>query len=547
MSLFSIIDNISAENEPVKQYAPGSDERKKVKDELQRQLKQQVEIPVIIGGKEYKTASTTDILAPHDLKTRLGAFHNSTPETINEAVEAATEAAVKWSKTEWEERAAIFYKAAELLSGKYRDIINAATMLGQSKNVMQAEIDSACEIIDFWRFNVSFLVEIYRQQPPVNPKGTWNKLEYRPLEGFVFAISPFNFTSIAANLSCSPVLMGNVCIWKPASTAVLSAYYLMKLYKEAGLPDGVINMIPGRGAEVGDLVFERMELAGIHFTGSTPTFNRIWKKIGENLNRNLYRKYPRVVGETGGKGFVFAFNDVDIDELCTALVRGAFEYQGQKCSAASRAYIPKSIARKVTDRLGDMISKISVGDVLDFRNFMNAVIDKKAYGKIVSHIEEARQSKDADILIGGTYSDDKGYFIHPTVIEARNPVYKSMVEEIFGPVLTVYFYDDDYEENALKLVDKSTPYALTGAVFSKDREKIGRASRILINSAGNFYINDKPTGAVVGQQPFGGSRGSGTNDKAGSYLNLLRWVSPRTVKENFNPPADFTYPFMLES
>ncbi len=533
-------------NERIMDYIPGSPEKTLLKAELERQKTTPVDIGVIVDGKEIKTGNKEKIKAPHDHSQELGYYHQAGEKEIDLAINSALKARKSWSKMPMEERAAIFLKAAELLAGPYRSILNAATMLNQSKNPFQAEIDASCELIDFWRFNVYYMLGIYRDQPLQNPTGIWNRLSYRPLEGFVFAVTPFNFTSIGGNLPTAPVLMGNVAVWKPASNAVLSAYYIMKILKEAGLPDGVINMIPGKGRTVGDPVLAHPDLAGVHFTGSTPTFNAIWKTIGENLSNSIYKTYPRIVGETGGKDFVFAYNDANIKELAVALIRGAFEYQGQKCSAVSRAYIPKSIYPAVLEELKTMISHIKVGDICDFRTFMGAVIDKKSFDNIVSYIDHAKNAEDAEIIIGGTVDDSKGFFVNPTVIVTRNPHYKSMEEEIFGPILTIYVYDDGAEEETLSLLDKTSPFALTGSVFGKDRNRIRHASEKLENAAGNFYINDKPTGAVVGQQPFGGARASGTNDKAGSAINLLRWVSVRTIKETFLPATDFRYPHMVE-
>ena len=528
-------------NEPILDYAPGSPEREELKKTLNDMLSKEIEIPMIIGGKEVKSGDLGEARCPHDHQHRLATYHKGNEKYVNMAVEAALEARKTWAEMSWEDRAAIFLKAADLLSKPFRPILNAATMLGQSKNVFQAEIDSACEIIDFFRFNVYFLQEIYKQQPISAPL-TWNQMEYRPLEGFVFAVTPFNFTSIGVNLPTSPALMGNVVIWKPASTAVYPAYYAMQLLKEAGLPDGVINMVPGSGAAIGTPALNHPDLAGVHFTGSTATFQAMWRMIGNNIAK--YKSYPRIVGETGGKDFIFVHNSADIQATAVAAVRGAFEYQGQKCSAASRMYIPKSIWPKLRDVMFDMIKEIKMGDVTDFTNFMNAVIDKNAFDSIVSYIEYARKSDEAEILIGGGYDDSKGYFIEPTVIHTANPKFKTMEEEIFGPVLTVFVYDDNKYEETLHLCDETSPYGLTGSIFAQDREAILLAKNILRNAAGNFYINDKPTGAVVGQQPFGGARASGTNDKAGSFLNLIRWTSPRAIKENFYPPLDYKYPFM---
>jgi 1-pyrroline-5-carboxylate dehydrogenase len=533
-------------NELIKSYLPGSLEKLSLKKELVRQKSANVEIGPIIDGKTLQTGNTVEIRAPHDHKLLLGKYHTVGEKEVNLAIESALNARKTWSEMPMEDRASVFLRAAELLAGPYRDKINASTMLGQSKNVYQSEIDAACELIDFWRFNVKYMLEIYRQQPLVSPVEMWNRLAYRPLEGFIFAISPFNFTSIGGNLASAPVLMGNTCVWKPGSTGVLSAYYIMEILKEAGLPDGVINFVPGKGSAVGDPVLNHPNLAGIHFTGSTKVFNNMWKTIGENLSKNIYKTYPRIVGETGGKDFVFVYKDANVKEVSTALVRGAFEYQGQKCSAASRAYVPKSMWPKLSDELKGMVTDIKMGDVLDFRNFMGAVIDEKSFDNAVDYIEHAKISTDVEILVGGKCDKSKGYFVQPTIIVASDPKYKSMQEEIFGPVLTIYVYEDGLEEKTLDLVDSTSPYALTGAVFAKDRGFIQKASDRLINAAGNFYINDKPTGAVVGQQPFGGARASGTNDKAGSLINLLRWVSARTIKETFQPPTDYKYPHMIE-
>ena len=531
-------------NEPIKSYAPGTPERVELKSKLAEMRSQQIEIPLIIGGKEIRTGKTGKCVLPHNHGTVVGTYHQAGEKEVQMAIEAALKARRSWAEMEWQDRLAIFLKAAELLAGPWRQVLNAATMLGQSKNVFQAEIDSACELIDFFRFNAYYAMQIYEHQPPYSPKGTWNRMEYRPLEGFIFAVTPFNFTSIAGNLPSSPAMMGNVVLWKPASSAVYSAYYLMKLFQEAGVPDGVINFVPGPGGSVGNPVMNSPELAGIHFTGSTATFQTMWKTVGGNI-RN-YKWYPRIVGETGGKDFVFAHHSADIEELGVALIRGAFEYQGQKCSAASRAYIPKSLWTDLKAYLIRELKTIKMGDVEDFSNFMNAVIDAGAYATITEYIKFIKKSDDAEIIYGGEFDDSKGYFIEPTIAVTRNPHFRTMEEEIFGPVLTVYVYDDDKYEETLHLCDRTSPYGLTGAVFAKDRDAIILADRILVNAAGNFYINDKPTGAVVGQQPFGGSRASGTNDKAGSYLNLIRWVTPRTIKENFIPPRDYRYPFMAE-
>ncbi|MCF7801645.1 MAG: L-glutamate gamma-semialdehyde dehydrogenase [Candidatus Marinimicrobia bacterium] len=528
-------------NEPIKNYAPGSPERASLKAKLAELKNQTFEIPLIIGGKEIKTGKLGECRMPHNHKHLLATYHQATAKEIEMAVEASQKAWETWSNMPWEARAAIFQRVAILLSGPYRDLINAATMLGQSKTAFQAEIDSACELIDFFNFNVDYMWKLYEEQPPLNPKGIWNYVQYRPLEGFVFAVTPFNFTSIAGNLPAAPATMGNVVLWKPASSAVYSAYFIMQLFKEAGLPDGVINFIPGSGSVVGPTVMKSRLLAGIHFTGSTAVFQSMWRTVGENIAN--YATYPRIVGETGGKDFIVAHESAEIDALATAMVRGGFEYQGQKCSAVSRVYIPKSIWPKVKAKYLSQLDEISVGDVEDLGNFMNAVIDKAAFTSIVDYIEYAKKSKDAEIITGGTYDDSVGYFIQPTTIVTADPHFKTMEEEIFGPVLTIHVYDGSFTD-ALQLCDKTSPYALTGAVFAKDRAAVLEAMDILKHSAGNFYINDKPTGAVVGQQPFGGSRASGTNDKAGSIFNLTRWVSVRTIKENFLPPTDFKYPFM---
>jgi len=533
-------------NEPIYQYVPGSCERDLLKKELTKQKNEQVEIPLIIGGQEIRTGKTEDVRSPHEHSRKLGTYHKAGREEIKMAIEAARKARVTWSQMPMEHRASIFLKAADLLATKYRYVLNAATMLGQSKNVMQAEIDSACELIDFWRFNVSYMNEIYQGQPPMSAKGMWNRVEYRPLEGFVFAITPFNFTAIGGNLPTAPAMLGNVVLWKPASTAMLSAYYVMKILKEAGLPDGVINMIPGRGSELGEIVLNHPDLSGIHFTGSTSVFNSMWKTVGENLSKNVYKNYPRIVGETGGKDFIVAHPDCDVTSLSVNMVRGSFEYQGQKCSAASRAYIPRTIWPEVKKQMVAMMEKIKMGDVCEFDTFMGAVIDKSSFDNIKNYIEFARNATDAQIVYGGKCDDSKGYFIAPTLIETSNPKFKLLEEEIFGPVMTVFVYDDNKLDETLKLVDETSPYALTGAIFARNREDIVKMGIALQNASGNFYINDKPTGAVVGQQPFGGARASGTNDKAGSALNLLRWVNARSIKETFVTFTDFDYPHMKE-
>ncbi|MGH7312599.1 MAG: L-glutamate gamma-semialdehyde dehydrogenase, partial [Candidatus Rokuibacteriota bacterium] len=500
-----------------------------------------IEIAPRIGGKAVKTGKVAEATMPHDHRHVLATWHQAGAREVGQAIETALGAHPTWSRMAWEDRAAIFLRAAELLAGPWRQVLNAATMLGQSKTAHQAEIDSACELIDFWRFNVHFAEEIYRQQPLSSP-GVWNRLEHRPLEGFVFAVTPFNFTAIGGNLPTAPAILGNTVVWKPASSAIVSAHYIMALLEAAGLPPGVINMVSGAGAEVGDPALASPALAGIHFTGSTGTFQGMWESVGRHVRR--YKSYPRIVGETGGKDFVFAHPTAELPALVTALARGAFEYQGQKCSAASRAYIPASLWPQVRERLSDQVSRIRMGDVRDFTNFMGAVIDRTAFNTIKGYLDWARQSPDCEILIGGGADDGKGWFIEPTVILARRPDVRVMREEIFGPVLTVYVYPDGELDETLAMCDQGSPYALTGAIFARDRDAIARMTDALRDAAGNFYINDKPTGAVVGQQPFGGARASGTNDKAGSVLNLLRWVSPRAIKETFVPPTDFRYPFM---
>lgn len=530
-------------NETILPYLPGSPEKAEVKAQLNEMLTKEIEIPMYIGGEEVKSGNPGECCCPHDHQHLLGTYHRGDEKYVKMAVDAALEVRKTWAEMPWEERAAIFLKAADLLAGPYRRILNAATMLSQSKNVFQAEIDSACEIIDFFRFNVHYMQELYKNQPG-SAKTIWDRLEYRPLEGFVFAVTPFNFTSIAMNLPTSPALMGNVVLWKPASSAVYPAYYAMQLLKEAGLPDGVINMVPGSGASIGNPAMNNPNLAGIHFTGSTATFQTMWRVIGSNISH--YKTYPRIVGETGGKDFIFVHNSADVEEVTAATVRGAFEYQGQKCSAASRMYVPQSVWPNLKETVLKMVGEIKMGDVTDFTNFMNAVIDRAAFTTITEYIEYAKKAGDAEIITGGGYDDSKGYFIEPTIILTTDPHFKTIEEEIFGPVMTVYVYDDNKYEATLHLCDETSPYALTGAIFAKDRQAVVLADNILRNAAGNFYINDKPTGAVVGQQPFGGSRASGTNDKAGSFLNLIRWISTRSIKENFMPPKDFKYPFMSE-
>jgi len=530
-------------NEPIFPYGPGSAEKKEVKEKLNELKNKQIEIPIIIGGKEVKTGNFGECRCPHNHEHLLGTYHKAGEKEVEMAVEAALQAGKKWAKMSWQSRAAIFLRAADLLAGPYRPVLNAATMLAQSKTIYQAEIDAACELIDFFRFNAYYMQKIYEQQPE-SSIGCWNYVEQRPLEGFVFAVTPFNFTSIAGNLPTAPAMMGNVVLWKPASSAVYSAHFIMQLLKQAGLPDGVINMIPGPGGSVGNPVMANPNLAGIHFTGSTEVFQGMWKTIGNNINK--YYTYPRIVGETGGKDFIFVHESADIDVTATAIVRGAFEYQGQKCSAASRAYIPESMWNELKTKLASTVKKITMGNPEDFSNFMCAIIDRSAFATIVDYINYAKESDDAEFLTGGNYDDLKGYFIEPTIIQTTNPKFKLIEEEIFGPVITIYVYPDEKYEETLHICDQTSPYALTGAILANDRNAIMLATDILTNAAGNFYINDKPTGAVVGQQPFGGSRASGTNDKAGSIINLQRWVSPRTIKENFIPPTDFTYPHMKE-
>lgn len=528
-------------NEPVLTYAPGTSERAELKAELEAQASQVIDIPLIIGGEEIRTENTFDVVMPHARGHVIARAHGAGPEEIERAVAAALDAHADWSVTRWEDRAAIFLRAAELLAGPWRQKLNAATMLGQSKTAFQAEIDAACETIDFFRIGVHFAQQIYAMQP-MSDKGVWNRSEYRSLEGFVYAVTPFNFTAIGANLCGTPAMMGNTVIWKPGHTAVLSNYYIMRLFEEAGLPAGVINFVPGDAAQITNNLLSRPEFAGVHFTGSTRVFNTFWKTIGETID--TYQSYPRIVGETGGKDFIVAHPSADPASVKTAIVRGAFEYQGQKCSAASRAYIPASIWAELESPLVEETAALTMGDPRDFRNFLCAVIDQRAFDKIRGYIEGAQASDDADVIVGGECNDSEGWFIQPTIIVAKSPDYTSMCDEIFGPVITIYVYDDADWSETLKLVDSTSPYALTGAVLAKDRRAIREATEALRHAAGNFYINDKPTGAVVGQQPFGGARASGTNDKAGSMLNLLRWVSARTIKETFVPPTDYTYPFM---
>jgi 1-pyrroline-5-carboxylate dehydrogenase len=528
-------------NDANRTYAPGSPERAELKARLKAMSEEKIDIPLIIGGREIRTGRTEKTVMPHDHQHVLAEYHVAGPEHVQQAIAAANEARREWASWAWEDRAAVMLRAAEMLATSWRSTLNAATMLGQSKTAFQAEIDAASEMIDFWRFNTWFAQELYEEQPVSSP-GMWNQMEYRALEGFVYAITPFNFTAIGGNLTTAPALMGNTVIWKPASSAMLSGYYTMRLLEQAGMPPGVINFVPGEAVQITNQLLDSADLGGIHFTGSTAVFNSMWKKVGENIGR--YRSYPRLVGETGGKDFIVAHPSADPIEVAVAIARGGFEYQGQKCSAASRVYIPQSIWSEVRDRTVAMMKDIKMGDVRDFRNFMGAVIDKKAFAKISEYLEDAK--KNAKILAGGTAKGDEGYFIEPTLVETQDPGYRLLCEEIFGPVVTAHVYPDAKWEETLAIIDRTSPYALTGAVFARDRAAIRQASSALRNAAGNFYINDKPTGAVVGQQPFGGARGSGTNDKAGSKLNLVRWVSARTVKETLSPPRDYKYPFMAE-
>ena len=531
----------SAKNETVLQYAPGSPERIALVSKIKELKSIELDVPMFIGGKEVRTDVFGEMRPPHERKHLLGRYHKGDATHVQQAITAALSAKAAWQALSWEQRAAIFLKAADLLAGPWRPVLNGATMLAQNKNAYQAEIDSACELIDFWRFNVQYMSEIYSEQPLSGP-GMWNRLEYRPLEGFVLAVTPFNFTAIAGNLPTAPAMMGNTIVWKPAETQIYSAYYIMKLLQAAGLPDGVINLVYVPGSTVGEVCFAHHEFAGVHFTGSTGVFNSMWSTIGSNMNR--YKSYPRIVGETGGKDYIVAHPSADVKALSVAMVRGAFEYQGQKCSAASRCYIPSSIWETVKQNVSEMLKEIKMGSTEDFGNFVNAVIDEKSFDKLASFIDDAKKNPEVEIVAGGGYDKSQGFFIEPTILKVKDPMYVTMCEELFGPLLTVYVYDDAQFEEVLLLLDKTSPYALTGALFSQDRYVIETASKILVNTAGNFYINDKPTGAVVGQQPFGGSRASGTNDKAGSKLNLLRWVNARTIKETFVPPLDYTYPFL---
>ncbi len=528
-------------NEPVLNYAPGSVERQGIEKALAQLKATPIDIPMIIGGKEIRTGDKIEIRSPHNHKLILGHYYQGGPKEAQMAIDAAVEAQNAWAAMPWEHRAAIFLKAADLLAGPYRYVMNAAAMLAHSKNIFQAEIDAVCELADFWRFNAFFMQEIYKVQPDSSPL-LWNRMDHRPLEGYVFCVSPFNFVSINGNLPTAPAMLGNVAVWKPASTVAYTSYFIMKILREAGLPAGVINLIFARGGSVSDVVLKNKMLAGIHFTGSTGVFQSMWKTIGENIA--VYKSYPRIVGETGGKDFIVAHPSAEVDALATAITRGAFEYQGQKCSAASRAYLPKSLWPALKEKIVAQVSAMKMGDPEDFGNFINAVIDESAFKSITAYIDYTKTQKDAEILIGGEYDKTNGFFIKPTVIVTSNPHYKTLEEEIFGPVMTMFIYEDDEFAKTLHLCDQTSPYALTGAVFATDRSAIALAERTLRNAAGNFYINDKPTGAVVGQQPFGGGRASGTNDKAGGIQNMLRWTSPRSIKENFVPPKDFRYPFM---
>ncbi len=528
-------------NEPVRDYAPGSPERASLQLRLEQMKGERLDVPLKIGGEEVRTGTTTEAVMPHRKEHVLADVHQGGVAEVARAIDAAAEAWEDWHRMPWEERAAIFLRAAELLAGPWRDTLNAATMLGQSKTAHQAEIDAACELTDFFRFNVEFMTRIYEEQPISSP-GMWNRLEYRPLEGFVFAVTPFNFTAIGGNLPGSAALMGNTVVWKPATTAMLSAHYVMRLFEEAGLPPGVVNLVYGPGAEIGGAALASEHLAGIHFTGSTPVFQSMWKTVGENIAG--YRNYPRIVGETGGKDFIVAHPSADVDAVAAAIVRGSFEYQGQKCSAASRVYAPSNLWPALRERLEEQVATIRMGDVSDFGNFMGAVIDAKALGEHRAAIEEARAADDAEIVVGGGVDDSEGFFVEPTVIATKDPRFRLMQEELFGPIVTTFVYPEGEWEETLELVDETAPYALTGAVFAEEREALVEAGEALRYTAGNFYVNDNPTGAVVGQQPFGGARASGTNDKAGALWNLIRWVSPRPIKETFTPPHDYRYPFL---
>ena len=541
MSAPGIFQPIPPVNEPIRSYAPGSPERASLQIRLEQMKREQPEIPCIIGGKEVTSGDLKPAVMPHDKDHVLANVHQGGAKEVEQAIQAADEAWQDWHRLAWEERAAVFYRAAELLAGPWRDTLNAATMLGQSKTAHQAEIDAACELIDFWRYNPYFMQRVYQEQP-FSGSGAWNRMEYRPLEGFVFAVTPFNFTAIGGNLPTAPALMGNTSVWKPAGTAMLSAYYIMKLLQEAGLPDGVVNLVYGSGKEIGDAALASPDLAGVHFTGSTPVFQSMWKTIGGNIAD--YRNYPRIVGETGGKDFIVAHPTADVDELATAIVRGSFEYQGQKCSAASRLYAPSNLWPELKERLVAQVGELRVGDVSDFSNFMGAVIDASSFKTQKEAIEEAKAHAKSSVVVGGGVDDSQGYFVEPTVIETEDPNFRLLRDELFGPVVTAYVYPEKKWDETLDLVDKTAPYGLTGAIFSDDRLALVDAEEKLRYTAGNLYLNDKPTGAVVAQQPFGGSRASGTNDKAGSMWNLIRWVSPRTIKETFVPPTDYRYPFM---
>jgi 1-pyrroline-5-carboxylate dehydrogenase len=530
-------------NEPVLSYAPGTPERNEIKQTLGEMASQEIEIPLLIGGQEVRTGDTVTAVMPHRHGHKVGTWHRAGRAEVEQAIRAASSAHREWSSWPWEDRASVLLRAADLLASSWRSRINASTMLSQSKTVHQAEIDAACELIDFYRYNVHFAERLYEDQP-ISAPGMWNRVEYRPLEGFVLAVTPFNFTSIAGNLPTAPALMGNTVVWKPASSTVFSGYYIARLLEAAGMPPGVINFVPGTGATLSGVALNHPDLAGIHFTGSTSTFQTMWRTVGGNITR--YRSYPRLVGETGGKDFIIAHSSADPDALLAAIVRGGYEYQGQKCSAVSRVYLPDSMWKTFKERLINEVNGIAMGDVVDFRNFMGAIIDRAAYDTIVEYIEDVRTSSDADILAGGQFDDSEGFFIRPTLVQAHRPDYRTMCEEIFGPVVTVYVYPEGEWKETLATVDGTSPYALTGAVFANDRQAIADANKALRYAAGNFYINDKPTGAVVGQQPFGGARASGTNDKAGSMLNLVRWVSARTIKETYVPPTDYRYAFMAK-
>jgi 1-pyrroline-5-carboxylate dehydrogenase len=528
-------------NEPIRDYAPGSPERASLQARLQQMKAERAEIPLVIGGKDVATGKLKEAVMPHDKDHVLADVHQGGAKEVKAAIKAAGKAWHDWHRTPWEERATVFLRAAELLAGPWRDTLNAATMLGQSKTAHQAEIDAACELTDFWRFNPTFMTRIYEEQP-LSALGTWNRMEYRPLEGFVFAVTPFNFTAIGGNLPTAPAMMGNTVVWKPASTAMLSSYYLMRLLQEAGLPDGVINLVYGSGKEIGDPALASPDLAGVHFTGSTVVFQDMWKTIGNNIAS--YRSYPRIVGETGGKDFIVAHPTADVDAVATAIVRGSFEYQGQKCSAASRVYAPAKLWPELKERLVEQVQELRVGDVSDFSNFMGAVIDESSFRTQKEAIEEAQAHAKTKVIVGGGVDSSEGYFVEPTVIETKDPKFRLLRDELFGPVVTTYVYPDGKWEETLELVDQTAPYGLTGAIFADDRAAVAEAAEALRYTAGNLYVNDKPTGAVVAQQPFGGARASGTNDKAGSMWNLIRWVSPRTIKETFVPPTDYRYPFL---